>query len=90
MNVGVMPVDQILASNRSHSRILWNSRVRILWPIGQFDRLSSSDAADFVVAPGDVVVFSLFGDFDFVLTEFRLVKQVCNDFEYIVEVVFEA
>ena len=88
MNVGVMPVDQILASHCRDSGILWNSRVGILRAISQFDRLARRDAADIIIPPGDVVVFSFLGDFDFVLAEFRLVKQVRNNFEYIVEVGF--
>ena len=90
INVGVMPVNQIPASDCCHGRILWNTRVGILRAIGEFDRLASGDAADIIVAPGDVVVFSLFGDFDLLVTKFRLVKQVRNDFEYIVEIGFEA
>src|SRR5580698_9868688 len=59
MNVGLMPVDEVLACDRGHGRVLGFASVRIVGAVGQLEGFAAGNFADVVVAAGNGVVHSL-------------------------------
>ena len=90
MNVGFVPVEQILAGDGGDGGVLRLARVRIVGSIRQLGGFARGDSADFIIAPRDAVVGLLLRQVEFVGAKFGILQQVDEDFEDIVEIAFQA
>src|ERR1700677_2231992 len=90
MNVGLVPVDQILASDGSDGGILRLTGVRIVCAIRELGGFARRYLANLIIAPGDGIVRLFLGEVEFVGAEFRIAQQVGENFEDVVEVAFQA
>ena len=84
-----MPVQQILAGDRSHGSVLRNAGVGIVFAVGDDDALAMNDGADVIVAAGDGGVHLGLGELQLVVAELGIVQQVEVDLEDGVEVALE-
>src|ERR1700722_364613 len=90
MNIGLMPIDQVLPGDSCNGGIFRLTRVRIVFPVSELGGLASGDYADVVVATRDAVVGLLLRQIELVGTELGISQQVCEYFEDVVEVAFQA
>ncbi len=90
MDVFAVPVDQVLARDGCNGCVFGLACVRIVGSIGKFDGLALRNLTDLVIAPGDGIFFSFFGDVDLVCAELRMLQHVDEDFEDIVEIALQA
>src|ERR1035441_8630751 len=86
----LVPVDQVLARDGGDGRVRGHAGVGIVGAIGQLDGFALGNFADLVVAAGDAVAFFLLGDVDFFGAELRVLQDVDEGLEYVVEVSLEA
>src|SRR5580704_18765960 len=90
MNVGAVPCDEILAGDGGDGGILRLAGIGIVLTISQPGGFTGRDAANLIVAPRDAVFCLLLSKLDLVGAEFRILQEVGEDFEYIVEVALQA
>src|SRR4029077_18576514 len=90
VNILLVPVDQVLARDRSDGGVLGHACVRIIGTVSEFGGLTVSDPSHIVVSPGDAIFLALFGDIDLVIAEFRILQYVLESFENVVKVALEA
>src|SRR5712671_2495713 len=89
MNVSLVPVEQILASDGRDGGIFRLAGVRIIFPIRQLDSFAVGDSVNLVVAPRDAVIRLLLRQVELVGTEFWMLEQIGENFEYVVEITFQ-
>ena len=89
MNVGFVPVEQILAGDGCDGGILRLARIGIVGTVGQFAGFARSNCSDLIIASRDAVVGLLLCEVELVGTEFGILQQIGEDFENIVEIALQ-
>ena len=69
---------------------LRHARVRIIRPIRELDSLTSRNRVRLIVAPRYGVVHPLLRDFNLVLPELGILKEIHECFEYVVKIALQA
>ncbi len=90
VDVILMPVDQILASNGRDGCILGLANVGIIRSICQLRSFAGGDLANLVVAARDGIVGLLLRNVELVGAKFGILQQIGEDLENVVKIALEA
>src|SRR5438309_12047481 len=88
VNMRMMPVDQILASDGSNRGIFRNTCIRILRAIRQFGGFAHRDTADVVIAPRNGIESLSLSEINLVFAELRFAQQFGENFENVIKIRF--
>src|SRR5947208_9746117 len=86
VNMRMMPVDQILASDGSNRGIFRNTRIRILRAVRQLCRFAHRDTAYVVIATRNGIESLSLREINFVLAELRFTQQFGENFENVIKI----
>ena len=88
VNMRMMPVDQILASDRGNRCVLRNTRIRILRAVRQLGGFAHRDTADVVIAPRNGIESLSLSEINLVFAELRFAQQFGENFENVIKIRF--